>query len=109
MFQSIVHMLFNTIDVFAVKDALRYKRDGEIQKISYHDLGEQVKNVTHGLADLGLQAGDKIAILSNNRPEWPVCDFAVFALRGNVIPIYQTLLPKQTAYILKDTTPGRCR
>ena len=103
MFQSIVHMLFNTIDYFAVKDVFRYKRDGRLRRISYNEFGGQVKNVTRGLADMGLQAGDKIAILSNNRPEWPVSDFAVFALRGRVIPIYQTLLPKQTAYILKDS------
>ncbi len=102
MFKSIVHLLFNTIDQHGAKDALRF-RDGEIvSSITYQELGEKVINMTHGLAALGLNTGDKIAILSNNRPEWPITDFAAFALKAVVVPIYQTLPPNQVEYILND-------
>jgi len=102
MFQSIPHMIFNTIEQYPDNDALRFKRDGENHHYTYTQFGELIKKITHGLVSAGLKKGDKIAILSNNRPEWPVCDFATFVLQGVVVPIYQTLPSNQIAYILND-------
>ncbi|MBN2423532.1 MAG: long-chain fatty acid--CoA ligase [Calditrichaceae bacterium] len=102
MFKSIVHLLFNTIDQYGKKDALRYREGDKVVSISYEELGERVINLTHGMSVLGIKEGDKIAILSNNRPEWPITDFASFALKALVIPIYQTLPPNQIEYILND-------
>ena len=102
MFKSIVHLLFNTIDQYGKKDALRYREGEKVASVSYEELGERVINLAHGMAALGIKEGDKIAILSNNRPEWPITDFASFALKAVVVPIYQTLPPNQIEYILND-------
>ncbi len=103
MFKSVPHILFNTIKKYPDKDALRISRDDQLRTYTYHDFGELVKNMTHALAEKGLKPNDKVAILSNNMPEWTICDFAVFCLRGIVVPIYQTLPAGQIEYILKDS------
>ncbi|HEX9973456.1 MAG TPA: AMP-binding protein, partial [bacterium] len=103
MFRSITHMLLNSIEKYPDKDALRFRRAGTLRHYTYREFGELIQALTHGLAAMGLKAGDKIAILSNNRPEWTIADFAGLSLRGVVVPIYQTLPPNQIAYILKDS------
>ncbi len=102
MFRTVVHMLFDTIQKYPAKDALRIKRNGKIQAFSYQQVGENITLLTHGLKEQGIKAGDRIAILSNNMPEWMMTDIALFCLRGVVVPLYQTLPPAQLAYILKD-------
>ncbi len=103
MFQSVVHMLLETVKKHGDKDALRYRRGGKLKQYTYRQFEDAIRNLTHGLATLDLQPGDKAAILSNNRPEWTISDFAAFALRAVVVPIYQTLPPGQIAYILNDS------
>src|SRR5947208_4361259 len=65
----------------------------------YHD----VAGVAHGLTQWGLTNGDRLAILSENRFEWAVTDFASLLLGIVVVPIYATLTAQQTAYILCDS------
>lgn len=103
MFQSLTHMLFNSIENYPDKDALRFRRAGQLRHYTYREFGAMIQALTHGLAEMGLNAGDKIAILSNNRPEWTITDFAGLSLRCVVVPIYQTLPPNQIAYILNDS------
>jgi len=102
MFKSIPHLLFTTIEKFPTNVVFHYYRDDQIQKMTYAELGEQIKNLTHGLMDLGLKKGDRLAILSYNRPEWAITDFSGFCLQTVVVPIYQTLPPNQIEYILND-------
>jgi len=102
MFKSIPDMLFKSIEKFSQNDLFRFLREGKVHKISYAEFGEQVKNMTHGLWDLGLKAGDRIAILSNNRPEWVACDMGGFCMQAVIVPIYQTLPANQIEYILND-------
>ncbi|MBD3288308.1 AMP-binding protein [candidate division KSB1 bacterium] len=102
MFQSVPHMLFQTIEHHGKKDALRYRKNGQLIRYTYDHFGDQIRYLTHGLASAGLKSGDKIAILSNNRPEWTISDFATFALRAIVVPIYQTLPANQIRFILND-------
>ncbi len=102
MFQSVLHIVFNTIKDYPEKPVFRYFREHKWRDITYRELGDRIRWLTHGLMHRGLKAGDRIAILSNNLPEWAISDFAVFGLRGVVVPIYPTLPPNQIAYILND-------
>jgi long-chain acyl-CoA synthetase len=103
MYQSVLHLLFNTIENYADKIALKCHFDGPVKQYTYRQFGEMIEHLMLGMVKCGLKTGDKIAILSNNRPEWTVADFAIFALRGIVVPIYPTLIDKQIAYILNDS------
>ncbi|MBN2009521.1 long-chain fatty acid--CoA ligase [candidate division KSB1 bacterium] len=103
MFQSVVHMLQETVGRYGEKDALRFRRDDQIIAYSYNEFNTMIKKLTGALAQVGLEPNDKIALLSNNCPEWTITDFAIFSMQGVTVPIYQTLPPNQIAYILKDS------
>ena len=71
--------------------------------IGSHEFQRNVQGVTRALKNWGVSKGDRIAILSENRPEWAVADFASFLMGAVVVPIYTTLTAQQTAYILCDS------
>ncbi|HES59389.1 MAG TPA: long-chain fatty acid--CoA ligase, partial [Caldithrix sp.] len=102
MFKSIPDLFFKSVEKFSKKDLFRYLQDGKVKQISYGEFSENVKNLTHGFWNLGLKAGDRIAILSNNRPEWVASDMSGFCMHAVIVPIYQTLPANQIEYILND-------
>ena len=59
--------------------------------------------VARALESWGIGQGDRVAILSENRPEWTITDFAVLAIGAVTVPIYSTLTSEQTSYILNDS------
>ncbi|MDP9144362.1 MAG: AMP-binding protein, partial [Actinomycetota bacterium] len=78
--------------------ALRSKRAGRWVDIGYRDMAEQVQDLSIGLQELGVRRGDRVAILSENRPEWAIADYACLAARCTDVPIYPTLPAKQAEY-----------
>jgi long-chain acyl-CoA synthetase len=83
--------------------ALRHRPGDAWVPISYRALHERVRAASLGLLDLGIAAGDRVAILSENRPEWAVIDYACLAALAVDVPIYPTLVPHQIAYLLNDS------
>src|ERR1700744_546762 len=63
----------------------------------------RVRALAAAMESWGIRRGDRIAIISENRWEWPVVDFAAMALGGADFPLYQTLSPEQVAYMLRDS------
>jgi len=83
--------------------ALRTKRAGRWVDVGYRDMAERVQALSIGLQELGVGRGDRVAILSENRPEWAIADYACLAARCTDVPIYPTLPAKQAEYILRDS------
>ena len=71
--------------------------------ISSREFYRNVAGVVQALREWGLQKGDRVAILSENRPEWAIADFACLLLGIVVVPIYTTLTDEQSAYLLNDS------
>jgi long-chain acyl-CoA synthetase len=71
--------------------------------ISAHEFHKDVVGVARVFHEWGLRKGDRVAILSENRPGWAIADFASLMLGAAVVPIYTTLTAQQTAYILSDS------
>jgi long-chain acyl-CoA synthetase len=86
--------------------AVRHKRDGAWQDVSYTELGDIVREIGLGLIDLGLQAGERICILANTRPEWSYVDMAATSAGAVVVPIYQTNSPEECLWVISDS--GAC-
>src|SRR5712671_207633 len=84
-------------------DALQVKRGGAYQPISHTEVAERVRRAARGLSSLGVRRGDRVAILSENRPEWAIADFACLTIGITDVPIYPTLPGDQIAYMLKDS------
>ena len=87
-------------------DTLNYKRDGQWVSISSDELLARAKRIAAGLHAIGVQRGDRVALLSESRVEWTLTDAgSIFA--GTIdVPIYATLTPPQVRYILNDS--GAC-
>jgi len=86
--------------------AVRYKRDGSWQDVSYTQLAGIVEEIGLGLIDLGLQPGERICILANTRPEWSYADMAATSAGAVVVPIYQTNSPEECLWVISDS--GAC-
>ncbi len=84
-------------------DLLRTKAAGQWRSISAADFGFTVKALSLGLNALGIQPGDRVAILSENRPEWAMADYAILCAGAASVPIYPTLPANQVAPLLKDS------
>lgn len=87
---------------------LSSKRDGVWVPISHKQLVERVRQLTAGFFDLGIRKGDRIAVLSESRPEWTITDLATVGLGGALVPIYPTLTPDHVEHILTDSGARVC-
>lgn len=102
--RTLTELFFQALDRFAARPvAMRSKLTGAWVDVSYAELAEKVHDLSLGLLELGVKAGDHIAILSENRPEWAIADYACLAARASDVPIYPTLPAKQIEYILRDS------
>ncbi len=84
-------------------DALNTKRGGDWHNISGHTFSERVAHVALGLDDIGVRRGDRVALLSENRPEWTIVDLAILSLGAVNVPIYTTQAVDQVRFILEDS------
>jgi long-chain acyl-CoA synthetase len=88
---------------FGPKTALMHRVDGGFRPISYEDLHRSAQAVAGALAAAGLRPGDRIAIISENRPEWAFVDWGAQLAGIVTVPIYPTLTAPQVAYMLRDS------
>ncbi len=84
------------------RPALMYKSDGSYKGISYSEMRSKVETFAFGLSALGIERGDRVAIISENRPEWVISDQAIVALGAVGVPLYPTMTAKQIEYIFND-------
>jgi len=71
--------------------------------LSYGGLLKAVEKLANGLRELGVKKGDRVAVLSDNRPEWAVADFAIMALGAVTVPLYSTLSDRQMSFQLEHS------
>jgi long-chain acyl-CoA synthetase len=101
--QTLTDLFFGAIDRHGGQPvAMRAKRDGRWVDISHRELADRVQHLSLGLRALGIAPGDRVAILSENRPEWAIADYACLTARCADVPIYPTLPARQIEYILRD-------
>ena len=101
---TLTAMLENTIQQHGSKSALAHKPKGDTyQDISYTQFGESIAAFRSGLIAQGIQKDDRVAILSENRPEWAIADFGILAAGAVTVPMFSTLTAAQVGYILKDS------
>jgi long-chain acyl-CoA synthetase len=75
------------------------------ERLSYREFERRVMEVASRLERLGIQPGDRVALLSENRPEWPIVDYAVLSLRAVTVAVYPSLPTGQVLEILADCEP----
>lgn len=100
-----VKRLFDIVDHYAEKYpnqdvVLSAKRKGEWRKFDVKEYVETVNNISYGLLQMGVKPGDNIGIVSSNRPEWNMIDFAIMQIQAVSIPIYPTISQSDYRHIL---------
>lgn len=93
-------LFFNQVEKRKDVTALRHKEYGIWKQISWTEYGELVKITAAGLVSLGIQPGDRVAILGDNRPEWPICHLATMSIGGATCGVYPTSAAEQVAYVI---------
>ncbi len=101
--QTVPHFCLESFKRHNKLDALNRRVKGAWESISGENVLEKVKHIALGLSELGIKAGDRVAIISENRPEWSLTDLAILSLRGVNVPIYTTQAVEQIRYILEDS------
>ena len=102
---TLTQLFFETMTGYAdrLPCAYRAKVGGTWQAITHRDAERRARHLALGLRELGIQAGDRVAILSETRVEWALADFACLCAQAVDVPIYPTLTAKQIEYILSDS------
>jgi long-chain acyl-CoA synthetase len=101
--RTIADLIPRAATAYAAKTALRYKRDGAWHDVTYAELAETVQEIGLGLIDLGIEAGERVCILANTRPEWSYVDMAATSAGTVVVPIYQTNSAEECLWVISDS------
>ena len=100
---TLTAIFFEAVDKFALPNAYQYKKDGKYAPISHAQVLERARRVSLGLGAIGVQRGDRVGIMSENRPEWAIADWACLCGGKTDVPIYPTLPADQIVHPLNDS------
>ena len=101
--QTMAELASAAAERFGDRVAVRVKRGDEWAEHTYAEVGEVVAELAQGLIALGVDPGDRVAILADTRPEWTYASLAISAAGAVVVPIYPTNSPKECAWVLGDS------
>jgi len=102
---AIAHLpeaLFRQAELHPYLPAQWHRKHGKYLPITYMELATRVRRLASGLIREGVQPGDRIAILMENRPEWAVVDYAILSIGAVSVPLYCTYRPQDIAYVVND-------
>jgi long-chain acyl-CoA synthetase len=100
---TLSRLFLHSCRTFRKPDRMLVKRDRAWTRIPAEEVEAAVRRLALGLQELGLGRGDRMAILSENRPEWVLADFAALCTGAVTVPVYTSLLPDQVRHILDDS------
>ena len=103
MVTTLAQLFVNTVKSYPKDDFMLVKKEGVYTPISTQEFGDGVRHLCLGLHSLGFGKGDKLCLLSENRPEWTMTDLATLCAGGLTVPIYTTLVSEQIRYIADDS------
>ena len=83
--------------------AVRHKQDGAWGEVSWAELARRARDVSDGLASLGVRPGDRVAVIGETQLEWILADLGILGAAAITVTIYQSNLPHECAYILQNS------
>lgn len=100
---SLVSMFFEQAAFFNDSPFLWRVVNGTFQPISWKEAATKVRSLAHSLADIGIKPGDRVVLVSENRPEWCLSDLAIMAAGAISVPAYTTNTPNDHSHVLTDS------
>ncbi|MEZ4411249.1 MAG: long-chain fatty acid--CoA ligase [Polyangiales bacterium] len=107
-FETLVEIFQESTKRYPQADLFGEKRGGKWEWMSYAAFKEKVDNLRGGLAGIGVKAGDRVAVIANNRSEWAIGAYAAYTLGAAYVPMYEAQVEKEWAYILNDCGATVC-
>src|SRR3974377_1811229 len=101
-FETLNELFLKALERYPKPNAFLFKCDGKYQALSSQEALRQAGALGLALTQRGLEPGDRVAVLAENRVEWPLTDCAVLGVGGVLVPIYPTLLEPDLEFILRD-------
>ncbi|HVB17118.1 MAG TPA: AMP-binding protein, partial [Stellaceae bacterium] len=101
--RSLPAMFFEVARRRAERPFLWAKRDGKYRKLSWSDAADAVIRMARGLVSLGIEPGDRVALVSENRPEWVIADLAIISAGAVTVPAYVTNTVDDHRHILGNS------
>ena len=100
---NLVELIENSLEKYPDNAMFGTKnRAGEYEWVTYREVGERIDNLRSGLSQAGINRGDAVGIIANNRTEWAISAYATFGLGGRFIPMYEKELRKIWKHIIND-------
>ena len=100
---TLTRLFLDAVRTHDKPDAMLYKANGEWRPIAHRTVLERVRRIALGLQELGVQRGDRVGILAENRPEWAMADYGCLSIGVASVPIYPTLPAEQIPHLLNDS------
>jgi long-chain acyl-CoA synthetase len=100
---TLTGMFFSAVREYDRDDALQRQVGDGWEPISHREVERRVRRLALALLDAGVRPGDRVAILSENRPEWAIADYACLTIGATDVPIYPTLPAEQLPYLFVDS------
>lgn len=101
-FTNLVEMLAGSVERFSDNPLLGTKEGDEWTWMTYAEFGTEVAAARAGLASLGVERGDRVSVISDNRVEWAVAAYGTYSLAAAYVPMYEAQHAEEWHYILKD-------
>lgn len=102
MAETLIDAFAETVARVPTREYIRHHDGSGFVSVTYEEFARQVGRLARGLVELGVDVGDRVAIVSENRIEWALADYAAMSIGAITAPLYPTLPPDQIAYILRD-------
>ncbi|HSK38901.1 MAG TPA: AMP-binding protein, partial [Arenibaculum sp.] len=100
---SLPAMFFEQAAACAGRPLLHVRRNERWHALTWSEVAERVRRAARGLRSLGVEAGDRVVIVSENRPEWLIADMAIMAAVAITVPAYTTATPSDLLHVLRDS------
>jgi long-chain acyl-CoA synthetase len=101
-YENLVEMFERSVKAYGPRELFGIKKSGHWTWTTYGEVGKLVEGFRAGLASIGIQRGDRVCIISNNRVEWAVITYACMGLGVAVVPMYEAQLSKEWLFIAND-------
>jgi long-chain acyl-CoA synthetase len=101
-FESLVEVFNASTEKFGDRALFGVKRDGQWHWMTYGEWGDRVRRLRTALHNLGVEAGDRVAVIANNSPEWAMAAYATYGLGAAYVAMYESQLDKDWKHILSD-------
>ena len=101
--RSLPGMFFDQAHRLGMRPLLYAKRDGAYHSLSWLEAAAQTRSLARALRALGIDRGERVVVLSENRPEFPIAELAIMAAGGIVVPAYATNTVQDHLYILENS------